>query len=106
MYEVEALSSEVKVWCPEVKVWGLVVEVLEVGGRRSESEEWDTWEYFTAYSADLRADRGHLSRLCLTGRRIDGTGDGAEGGIVIVCCDAIARFKVTSSETFLLPSQV
>ena len=24
----------------------------------------------------------------------DGTGDGTEGGVVIVCCDAIARFKM------------
>ena len=24
----------------------------------------------------------------------DGTGDGTEGGVVVVCCDTIARFKV------------
>ena len=28
------------------------------------------------------------------GRGRDGTGDGAEGGVVVVCCDAIARLKV------------
>ena len=36
------------------------------------------------------------------GRSRDGTGDGPKGGAVIVCCDAITRFKVNELRHILI----
>ena len=37
------------------------------------------------------------------GRVVDGTGDGAEGSVIIVCRDAIARFEVNQFRDVLVP---
>ena len=36
------------------------------------------------------------------GRGRDGTGDSTEGGVVVVCCDAIARLKVNTLRNILI----
>ena len=37
------------------------------------------------------------------GRGVDGTGDSSKGGVVVVCCDAIARFKMDEFRDVLVP---
>ena len=37
------------------------------------------------------------------GGGVDGTRDGTEGGVVVVCCDAIARFKMDEFRDVLVP---
>ena len=37
------------------------------------------------------------------GGGVDGTGDGTEGGVIVVCRDAIARFKVNQFRDVLVP---